>query len=153
VKFRYRASVVPLPDGEDLGIVLRPEIPVVLIGPNGQASIFGLVDTGADTTIFPKHLAQNLGIALQPDAEMQATVFGGTPVSLDVGEVTILLQKDGESLQWRETVCFFDMSGELSDQFAILGHAGFLDYFTATFDGEDGTVMLVPNNLLPTSAM
>jgi hypothetical protein len=31
----------------------------------------------------------------------------------------------------------------------ILGHDGFLDYFTATFDGKAGTLTLLPNDELP----
>ena len=31
----------------------------------------------------------------------------------------------------------------------ILGHAGFLDYFTATFDGNSGTLTLIANDELP----
>ena len=31
----------------------------------------------------------------------------------------------------------------------ILGHTGFLEYFTATFDGKFGALTLVPNDELP----
>lgn len=149
MRFPYRVNLIPIPDSEDLGIVLRPEIPVTLIGPKGDAPTLGLVDTGSDITIFPKRLADLLGILLQPSSEVRATVFGGSPVALDVGDVTIRLERDGEVVQWTESVCFFDMAGELSDQVAVLGHAGFLDYFTATFDGKEGVLMLVSNDLLP----
>ena len=38
---------------------------------------------------------------------------------------------------------------ETGDPIAILGHQGFLDFFTATFDGEDCTVQVQPNATLP----
>jgi predicted aspartyl protease len=149
VRFPYRVNLTPIPDSDELGIVLRPEIPITLMGPKGRVPTFGLVDTGSDITILPKRLADLLGILLLPSSEVQATVFGGAAVAMDVGEVTIRLEKDGEVRQWTDSVCFFDMAGDLSDQVAVLGHAGFLDYFTATFDGKDGHLTLVPNELLP----
>ena len=35
------------------------------------------------------------------------------------------------------------------DYILILGHSGFLDYFTANFDGENGILTLTPNAELP----
>ncbi len=36
-----------------------------------------------------------------------------------------------------------------TEKAAILGHEGFLDYFTATFDGENCVVALEPNGSIP----
>ena len=56
--FDYCEYVVP--DDDDFGLLLRPEIPVELIGPKGTVVRRGLVDTGSDNTIFPKSVADFL---------------------------------------------------------------------------------------------
>ncbi len=49
---------------------------------------------------------------------------------------------------WKTTVGFVDF-GSASDEFIMLVHGGCLDFFTATFDGENAELELVPNAFLP----
>ena len=107
----------------------------------------GLVDTGSDNTILPKSVADRLGVPLVGTGP-PATVFGGHHVQLLVGDVTLQLEAEGEVLRWTAQVHFFDFVDE-EDETVILGHSGFLDYFTATFDGKQGTLNLIPNDELP----
>ena len=51
---------------------------------------------------------------------------------------------------WNTPVCFFEFP-TANEETVILGHAGFLDYFTATFDGKLGIVTLIPNDDFPLS--
>jgi predicted aspartyl protease len=145
--FYYQPIISAAPDG-NYQIVLRPEIPVTVIGPTGKATYSGLVDTGSDNTILPKSVAHQLGIALVPAAGPPATVFGGHRVQLLVGDVTLELEADTEVARWQTQIYFFDFAHE-EDETVILGHMGFLDYFTATFDGKLGSLTLVPNDELP----
>jgi hypothetical protein len=39
---------------------------------------------------------------------------------------------------------------DASQETLILGHQGFLDYFTASFDGDECALELTPNRHLPT---
>ncbi len=55
---------------------------------------------------------------------------------------------DGESLSWSTPLFFFDFASR-DEETLILGHAGFLDFFTAIFDGRDGVVTLLANDDLP----
>lgn len=50
---------------------------------------------------------------------------------------------------WKTTVGFVDF-GTATDEVIILGHGGYLDFFTAVFDGESAVFELIPNALLPT---
>ena len=67
---------------------------------------------------------------------------------LSVGEVTRTLQAQGEEVRWATEVCFFEFP-DLDEESLVLGHSGFLDYFSATFDGKSGTLTLEPNDELP----
>lgn len=46
------------------------------------------------------------------------------------------------------TRIFFTQSSQQKD-FLLLGHMGFLEFFTATFSGGDSVLDLQPNEFLP----
>jgi hypothetical protein len=77
-----------------------------------------------------------------------ASVFGGARVQLLEGNATLRLQSGHEAIEWKALVCFFTFSSS-EDETVILGHAGFLDYFTATFDAQSAILSLLPNQELP----
>lgn len=146
--FFYQPVVSLVPDGGDYLVILRPEIPVTVIGATGEGTYLGLVDTGSDNTILPKSVADRLGVSLASAPGPPATVFGGHHVELLVGQVMLQLEAEGEVLRWSAQLYFHDFPHE-EDETVILGHSGFLDYFTATFDGKQGTLHLIPNDELP----
>jgi hypothetical protein len=146
--FPYQPIISEAPDGIDFILILRPEVPITIVGPLGSESYVGLVDTGSDHTILPKSIADDLGIVLRPASGPPANVFGGHRVHLLIGEVILKLEADGSMLSWETTLLFFDFL-KADDEAVILGHSGFLDFFTATFDGKLGTLTLLPNDELP----
>lgn len=148
MKFEYRPAIIATPDGGDYLLILRPEIPVTIIGRRDASPIIGLVDTGSDNTILPMSVAEKLGVPVRATAGPPAQVFGGNHVQLFAGEVAFELRSADEFIHWKADVYFHDFPpGEVET--AILGHAGFLDYFTATFDGLEGILTLLPNEELP----
>lgn len=146
--FPYRSVITEAPDGIDFLLVRRPEIPITVIGPSGEAACIGLVDTGSDSTILPMSLAKYLGIAVHPLTGPPARAFGGYRVQLFQSDVRFRLESEEESVNWAGPVCFFDFPAK-EEETVILGHSGFLDYFTAIFDGKLGTLTLLPNDELP----
>ncbi len=86
MKFPYRGIVTAATDDGDYLFVLRPEVPITIVGPAGSATYLALVDTGSDNTILPKSIAEDLGISLQPADGPPATVFGGHRVELLTGQ-------------------------------------------------------------------
>jgi len=84
--FPYQVLISEAPDGGDYVLILRPEVPVIILGPSGRDTYLGLVDAGSDHTIFPKSIADELGIRLRPATGPPAKVFGGHPVSLLIGD-------------------------------------------------------------------
>jgi predicted aspartyl protease len=146
--FPYQPIISEAPDGNDFILILRPEVPVIVVGPAGSESYVGLVDTGSDHTILPKSIADELGIALRPASGSPAKAFGGHEVQLLLGEAILKLAADDNTVTWTATVFFYDFP-KAADETVVLGHAGFLDYFTAIFDGKLGTLTLLPNDELP----
>lgn len=146
--FPYSAVITNAPESGEYLLIRRPEIPITIQGLNLEAVYMGLVDTGSDHTIVPMSVARDLGVAVDEIEESSASVFGGQSVRLRSGEVGLKLEADGETVTWPTLVSFFDFPSE-ADETIILGHAGFLEFFTSTFDGELESLTLVPNRNLP----
>jgi hypothetical protein len=105
------------------------------------------VDTGADNTIFPLSVAHDLGIPVASATGPAAHAFGGQEIALSYADVELeLVHADGR-LRWLAHVYF--LAGNMEEETIILGHQGFLDYFTATFMGEQCVLELEPNSYLP----
>jgi hypothetical protein len=146
--FHYTAILSPAPDtGEEI-VIFRPEVPLRIFGPNGSAMYMALVDTGADNTIMPMTIARELGITTHRGKGPGAAAFGGQEISLSHADVELELTQDENSLRWRARVQFFG-SPDIEPETLIVGHQGFLDHFTAIFDGEQLTLDLQPNGDIP----
>jgi hypothetical protein len=148
MNFAYSSIISRSPDTGDFLFIRRPEIPITISGSAGTARYVALVDSGSDNTIFPKSVADYLQIPLEATSGPDATLFGGRHVQLLTGEEILQLDADGESLEWPAIICFFDFPTD-SEETVLLGHAGFLDYFTATLDGKQGVLTLIANDELP----
>jgi hypothetical protein len=105
MRFDYTAIISSAPDTGEPVVIFRPEVRLVVRGPNGSGDFVALVDTGADNTIMPDTIARDLGIPLVAGKGPMAKAFGG--------------------------------------------HEGCLEYFTATFFGEECVLDLEPNGYLP----
>lgn len=121
----------------------RSTIPVRLLGPSGSRLIDGCVDCGSDDTILPRSLASKVGIDLTDAPQGQACPVGGSVVSYVYALVTLRLTDGVEACQWQTTVGFVD----LPLRWALLGHAGFLDFFDTDLRGARREVFLAPNAL------
>ena len=148
MKFAYSVNIAPAPETGDPIAILRPEVLLRIHGPNGTENHYALVDTGADNTILPNSVAQRLGIATTKCRGPEARAFGGQRISLTFSDVVLELTDDGSSIRWEARVFFADTEPESEDT-VILGHQGFLDFFTATFDGDDCSIEVQPNSTLP----
>jgi predicted aspartyl protease len=147
MRFDYSAILSSAPDTGEPVVIFRPEIRIRVHGPRGSGDFLALVDTGADNTILPEAVAGDLGIPLKVARGPAATAFGGQAIVLSYADVDLeLVQADG-NLRWLARVYF--VADEASQETLILGHEGFLDYFTASFDGEQCALDLKPNSYLP----
>jgi hypothetical protein len=135
MRFPYTLSVARSIDTGKQIVLLRPEIPIRVYGPAGAAELLALVDTGADNSVFPLSIAHDLGIQTTPGRGPSATAFGGQQIALSFADVVLELSQDDAEFRWLGRLYFADFP-DGTEKAVILGHEGFLDYFTATFDGE-----------------
>ena len=82
MRFRYRSIISIDSDSGAPFLLMRPEIPVTIVGSRGRVTYSALVDTGADNIVFPRSVADELGIELHPSRRCEAIGFGGGSVSL-----------------------------------------------------------------------
>jgi len=143
VKFYYlQEEVEPLPEESGPQYVSEPVITVRVVGPGGTWLIPGLLDTGAAETILPLRYLDRLGVSKGPRYRLAGA--GGTGFSAWLGMVDLELARGRTSYRWSARVGFVARRDR-----ALWGHAGFLDHFTATFDGSRKRVTLRPNGTFP----
>lgn len=148
MKFLYQPVLTIDPVSGDGLLAGRPEVVLTVHGERAARSYRALVDTGADRSVFPRSMADDLGIRLNEAKGNGGTTFSGETLSLKVGMVLLELADETALLRWPAAVLFHDFHSG-SEESIVLGHAGFLEYFSATFDGYEGSLSLVPNADFP----
>lgn len=123
----------------------RPVIGVSIIGPAGTIPYDGLLDTGADDVLFPEDVASLIGLDLTNAPRGTASAFGKAVIPVRYAEATLRIADNQERREWRAWVSF----APVVRRYALLGYAGFLQYFTATFHGDRQEVELTVNGIYP----
>jgi hypothetical protein len=118
---------------------------VTLVGPGGTYLKDGRLDTAADDTVFPENTAAQIGIDLTTAPQGLTSGIGLVPVPVRYAEVTLRLAGVKEFREWPAWVAF--TPARMRNP--LLGFAGFLQFFTATFHGDREEVELVVNHLYP----
>jgi hypothetical protein len=135
VKFRYMAvhTKKPVPSLAGQQVRFRSVLGVELVGAGTPQLRDGLLDTGADDTVVSDALAIVLGVDLS-HAEQRSIALAGRPqpVLCRYSSLLIRISNGTEVFEWPATVGF--VSARL--HYALLGQAGFLQFFSADFDGE-----------------
>jgi len=135
----------PIPSLGGAMVRHRPIISTRLFGPFGSRLFDGCLDCASDDTIFPLSLARRVGIDLTRAAKGEAQPVGGIIVPFLYATVKLRITDGIESCEWDATVGFAD----LPLRWALLGNAGFLDYFDAELRGASREVSIIPNNKFP----
>jgi len=107
-------------------------------------SIRGLLDTGASMTLAPRFYFQKLGMSVAQSERVRLRTASGT-VNVLLGALDLEVRLGSSSYRWSAQVGFVPRA----DNLALLGHAGFLDHFSVTFDGLRKRVTLKPNGTFP----
>jgi hypothetical protein len=114
---------------------------ISIINPVSTALTRARVDTGSDDTVFPEPLPQRIGIDLTNAPTSQFTGVGPSPVPVRYAEVSLRLAGNGELHEWAGRVGFT----ATPMRWPLLGYAGFLEFFTATFHGDLEELELATN--------
>jgi len=138
MRFPYTRIDASLPPRPYLNIFLRS-------GFATTSPVYGLVDSGADYSIFPASFAETLKLNL---ADGKPWNFRGTTGSLQIAylfpvEMSVW-DADNQALAFR-----FETEVSFCDDFkfpggALLGQAGFLSHFKSTFEQPENFFDLEP---------
>jgi hypothetical protein len=123
-------------------VVHEPIILVQFIGPARSYLIRGLLDTGASMTLIPRTYMTRLGVT--PMGRGRLGTSAGS-LRVQMGLLDLELGAGQTTLRWSARVGFIPRA----DNLALLGHNGFLDHFSTTFDGLRRRVTLRPNGTAP----
>jgi hypothetical protein len=148
MRFSYASYEVDPSPTVPNSVLYRPEVTIDVIGPVATETIQALVDTGSDETVFPASLANAIGVRLDHSSTGQASAVGGHAVELVPGSVTLRISQDGQVFRWEATVAFLETQHP-EEEVALLGYAGFLEFFHATFNSEKHELELTPNSRFP----
>jgi hypothetical protein len=140
-----RHPAVPTPTSGN--VLYRPEIPIWLHGVTGNMLLVALIDCGSDDTLLPLSAAHVVGAKIDPSQKWHVEGLAAG-VEAILGEVEFELATPAERFRWPAQVGLVDFPNP-EDEFAVLGHAGFLDYFVATLDGDIHAVELTPARSFP----
>ncbi len=139
---RMRRPIHPLG-----GRMTRPRalIEVGMIGPLATRPYQGLLDTGADDAVFHESAAELIGIDLTNAPTGEATGVGMVPTPIRYAQVNLRISDGRECCEWPAWVGFTAVLLRRP----LLGFAGFLQFFDATFRGAREEVELVTNPFYP----
>lgn len=143
IQFAYQAHQIRARPGVGIDVVYRPKARIRLSGPGGSEEFAALVDTGADETLFLADVVAKLGLGLRDEDRTVIVGIEGSSTTIWYARVTLEVMTPGGGPRWAARVGFY-----LGTK-PILGHAGFLDHFTAKFNGGAKTLTLTPNETAP----
>jgi hypothetical protein len=145
LKFSYRLvpmghAVVPLG-----GRWARPRavVGVTIVGPTGSRARDAVLDTAADDTIFSEFVAATIGVDLSNAPSGTASGVGTGNIPVRYAQVRLRLTDGVEQRDWPCWVGFTPVR----IPYPMLGFAGCLQLFTATFHGDREEVELAVNGL------
>jgi hypothetical protein len=144
LKFRYQLIPTKKAIVSLAGRLVRPRpmILVTVIGPTGTSVERAYLDPMKDDCVFPEDVADKIGIDLTNAPQGEAEGVGKVPVPLRYAQGFLRLANGGERHEWRAWVAF--TPAQLHRP--LLGFAGFLQFFTATFHGDKEEVELAVNS-------
>jgi hypothetical protein len=123
----------------------RPLAAIEVRGPSGTRSLTAALDSGSDDTLLPAYLAPLLGIDLDSAPSGESGTVGGSPVAYRYATVSFRLSDGYEEYAWDAIAGFVGAPM----RWAILGHAGALQYFDVQFLGSRREVSMSANPSFP----
>ncbi len=120
----------------------RPKIPVLVSVEGNQTEVMGLIDSGSDFVLFPKDIAEAVGIKLTGKEE-EADGVGGR-IKCKSGLATLTLRRGNQVKRLRNTRIHVLMDEESGIDEILLGRNNFFKHFKIEFNENAKRVKLVP---------
>ena len=133
-----------LPELVGTAVRWRPLTRVDIIGPAGRRRYKALFDPGSDDTVFPMAIVRSLGVTLRRDTGEKLR-WRGLLYDLRLGDVELALTDNVSMWQWPASVAF----SPAPMPYVLLGYRGCLQFFDATFRGDDRLVEISDNRSYP----
>lgn len=146
VKYDYE-RLEALPSYADPSpFVERPVVPITIWGRTQSFKTKGLLDTGATETVLSYSLIAEgfIDPVNTPGESGDIYGFDQNPIPVTYWTVDFALTLKKKTHRWQAKVAFTAYRDDV-----VLGHAGFLRYFTVTFDGVNPYSTLRPNRNFP----
>ena len=118
--------------------IVRPYIPIRVIGSNGFWEGYGLIDSGADRSLFNIQIAEKIGLDSTGGSFENFGGIEGGELKAYLHEVKIKII--GMDKEINIKVGFINSTGVA----AILGQDGFFDAFRIKFEKDHGIVEITP---------
>jgi len=119
----------------------RPKIPITISVAGFQTQILGLIDSGSDYVLFPKSIAEALGIKLTNRTE-EADGIGGK-IKCKSGLATVIVRKGRNSKILRNMRIRVQTDACSIDEI-LLGRTPFFKHFKIEFNENAKRVVLKP---------
>jgi hypothetical protein len=119
----------------------RPIVPIHILAPLMVPPVDACIDSAADDTVFPPFLLTRLGVNPVAAPRGQARSVGGSVIQVHYANVSLLLSDGYETCEWDAVVGF----STVPMRWALLGHAGFLEFFDIQLLGARREVIVLPN--------
>lgn len=140
------STLAPIPSLNNTLVRPRPVIAVRVAGPNSVIYLDAFLDTGADDTVFESRIARATGVDLVAAPTRAIQLIGrAQPIICRYALVELRIAHGAEAYSWPATAAFVDVSL----RYPLLGFAGCMQFFDATFYGADHEVEIAPNRRFP----
>lgn len=142
MKFPFQDYEIPASPIDGATVIYRPEIPLHLIGNNGDLFLMGLLDTGADGVVMSRAVANDVGVSLSEGTRWMLGGLGNHRHEATLGHVEVELVAGDESTCWKMPVGVVDFDDPEQNYLLLLGWTGFLERFDLTFFSQKRCVEL-----------
>lgn len=135
---------------DPVNYVYRPVIPITIFGLTLSFSTKGLLDTGGTESVLPRSFVDEGLVDPAFRGDEKGVLFGadGSPIEVEYGTVDLSVRLRRKTHRWHAKVAFSPLRNDV-----LLGDAGFLRYFSATFNRHERYTTLRPVGVFPRAIM
>lgn len=143
VAYTVRASPPPFPTlfPHNHGCVFQPHIRFAVRRQHQTVTLFGLIDSGCDVCLFPRHVAESLALPLRDGTRAYVRGIDNRLTRFYFHRIALLVGK------YHTSIMAGFAEGEIGTT-ALLGQEGCFSQFLITFNYAERWIDLVPRSTI-----